>query len=91
MTALTVDQAKNTAVIAVIVLVVLSIASAMIIKNIVGKVISIVLFAGLAMGAYTQRANLKTCADKAQAEIEANVANPTLSCTFFGRDIKVGG
>jgi uncharacterized membrane protein len=91
MTALTVDQAKNTAVIAVIVLVVLSIASAMIIKNIVGKVISIVLFAGLALGAYTQRANLKTCADRAQAEVESNATNPTLSCTFFGRDIKVGG
>ena len=91
MTALTVDQAKNAAVIAVVVLVVLSIVSAMIIKNIVGKIISIVLFAGLALGAYTQRANLKDCADKAQAQIEANATNPTLTCTFFGRDIKVGG
>ena len=91
MTALTVDQAKNAAVIAVVVLVVLSIASAMIIKNIVGKIISIVLFAGLALGAYTQRANLKDCADKAQTQIEANVTNPSLTCTFFGREIKVGG
>jgi uncharacterized membrane protein len=91
MTALTVDQAKNAAVIAVVVLVVLSIASAMIIKNIVGKIISIVLFAGLALGAYTQRANLKSCADKAQTQIEANATNPSLTCTFFGREIKVGG
>jgi len=91
MTALNVDQAKNAAIIGVIAMVVLSIVSAIIVKNVVGKIISIVLFAGLALGVYTQRASLKDCADKAQAQIQANTTNPKLTCTFFGHEIKVGG
>jgi protein-S-isoprenylcysteine O-methyltransferase Ste14 len=89
MSALSLDSAKNIAIIVAVVMVVLAVLSAMIVKNIVGKIISIVLLAGLALGVWTQRTNLQNCADKAQAEIEAKGPNATLTCTFFGQEIKV--
>ncbi len=91
MTALTVDTAKNIAIGAAGVFVVLSLLSAWVIKNVVMKIISIALMVGLAAGAYTQRSNLQSCAAKAQSAVQST--NPgsvsTVKCTFFGHEVSL--
>jgi hypothetical protein len=90
MSALSVDSAKNIAIVVVVVFVVLSILSAVVIKSIVTKVIMILLLGGLALGVWTQRSSLSDCVDKAQAEITTGSAGAgTITCTFFGTDIDV--
>jgi high-affinity Fe2+/Pb2+ permease len=90
MIALSVDSAKNLAIGLAILFLVLSIVSALIVKKIVTKIILVVLLAGLALGAYTQRASLKDCVEKGQQEIESGTAGVgSITCTFFGTDIEV--
>jgi protein-S-isoprenylcysteine O-methyltransferase Ste14 len=89
MIALTLESAKTIAIVVVIVFVALSVISALVIKNIVTKLIMVVLMACLALGVWTQRTSLKECADRAQAKAEALDASG-LTCTFFGTDIEVG-
>ncbi len=90
MSALSVDSAKNIAIGVAVLFVVLSIVSAIVVKTIVTKVIMIVVLAGLALGAWTQRAALQDCVDKGQNEITTGAAGVgTVTCTFFGTDIEV--
>lgn len=90
MTALSVDSAKNIAIVVAVVFVVLSVLSAVIIKNIVMKLVAVVLLAGLALGAWSQRNSLSECADKATAEIENGTAGAdSITCTFFGTEIDI--
>ena len=70
MIALSVDSAKNIAIGAAGVFVVFSLLSAWVIKNVVTKIIMIVLMVGLALGVWTQRTSLQDCADKAQAAVK---------------------
>lgn len=89
MIALSLESAKTIAIVVVLVFIALSIASALVIKSIVTKLVVVVLFACLALGVWTQRASLQDCADKAQAKAEA-LDISGLTCTFFGTDIEVG-
>ena len=90
MSALSVDSAKNIAIGVVVVFLVLSIVSAIIVKTIVTKVILILVLAGLALGAWTQRAALQDCVDKGQQELESGSAGAgTITCNFFGTDVEV--
>lgn len=66
---------------------VLAIVMMILIKNIVGKIISLVILLAIAAGGYTQRASITDCADKVQAQATAGSINTT--CTFFGRDIDI--
>lgn len=86
MLALSLDTAKNVAIVVAVVFVVFSVVSAWLIKNIVMKIITIVLTAGLALGVWTQRAELQDCADKAKAR---GLQEDTITCTFFGTDVEV--
>lgn len=90
MSAVSVESAKNIAMIVAIVFVVLSIVSAIVVKKIVTKIILVVLMAGLALGAYTQRQSLEDCVTKAQDEITNGTAGVgSITCTFFGTDVEV--
>jgi hypothetical protein len=91
MIALSVDSAKNIAIGAAGVFVVLSLLSAWVIKNIVGKIIMIVLMVGLALGAWTQRSSLQDCADKAKAAAQTGSTDAlsTVTCKFFGTEVKL--
>jgi hypothetical protein len=91
MIALSVDSAKNLAIGAAGVFVVLSLLSAWIIKNVVGKIIMIVLMVGLALGAWTQRTSLQDCADKAKAAAQtgSTTALDGVTCKFFGTEVKL--
>jgi protein-S-isoprenylcysteine O-methyltransferase Ste14 len=88
MLALTLEAARNIAILAVVGFIALSVASALIIKNITGKIVMILVFAGFALGVWTQRTNLTTCADQVKNKAEAGDTTAT-SCTFFGRDVEI--
>ena len=83
-----VETAKTVAIGVVVVFVALSVAAAMIIKNITTKLIGVLLMAGLALGVWTQRTNLQDCAKRAQERYDAGVAGD-LTCKFFGTDITI--
>jgi high-affinity Fe2+/Pb2+ permease len=94
MFALSLDSAKNVAIVVAVVFVVLSLLSAWIVKNIVMKMILVVVLAGLALGAWTQRQNLADCADQAVAgfhdAVESGISTPdSVTCNFFGTDVDV--
>lgn len=86
--ALSLDSAKQLAIVIVVAFVVLSIVSAAIIKNITMKVISVLLFGGFALGVWTQRTNLQDCADRVRDKAAVGDTSAT-TCTFFGAEIDV--
>ena len=87
MLALTVETAKTVAIVVVVGLIVAAVLSAWLVKSVVAKVVTIVLLAGVALGVWTQRANLEDCADQAKARVGTGQASVT--CTFFGYDVTV--
>ena len=84
MPALSLESAKDLAIGAVVVFVVMAVISAWVIKHTVTKLLAVVLTAGLALGAWTQRSNLQSCAERAVV-----AASSSVSCTFFGTTIDV--
>jgi len=86
MTALSIGSAKNIAIAVAVGFVVLSFLSAWLIKNVVMKLIMIVVLVGLALGAWTQRTSLQSCADKAQVAVAAGSIDG-VKCTFFGTQV----
>lgn len=85
MLALTLDSAKNIAIAVVAILIVLALVSAKVVASVTKKVIMIVILAAIAVGVWTQRQSLQTCADKVQAQ--GGVGDAT--CHFFGSDITI--
>lgn len=65
----------------------LAVVLMLVIKNIVGKIISLALMLAIAAGGYTQRANITDCADKVKAQATADSIATT--CTFFGQNVKI--
>jgi hypothetical protein len=86
MSSLSVDSAKNLAIGAVVVFLVLALASAWVVKHAVAKTVSIALMAGLALGAWTQRTNLERCVDRAAEAVQVGA---DVTCTFFGTDVQL--
>lgn len=90
MLALTVETAKTAAVVVALVFIGLAVVSAWLVKNIVTKVILVVVLGGLALGAWTQRTSLQDCADRAAASFQNGTAGvDSVTCTFFGTDVNV--
>jgi hypothetical protein len=85
MLALTLDQAKTIATLAVAVLVVGAIGSAWLMKEIMQKVALVVILGLLAVLVWTQRSSLDDCADRVRA---AGFSDDT-TCSFFGRDVTI--
>ncbi len=84
MPALSLGSAKDLAIGAVVVFLVMAAMSAWVIKHTVTKLLAVALTAGLALGAWTQRTNLEACAQRAVVASTSSV-----SCTFFGTTIDV--
>jgi len=89
MTALSLETAKTVAIVVALAFVASAVLSAWFIKNLVTKLIMVLLLAGLALGVWTQRTSLQDCATKAQ-EKAAAFDTTGLTCTFFGTKIAVG-
>lgn len=62
------------------------------ISSIVGKIVSLVVFAGIAIGGFSQRQSITDCADKVRDQVSASAAASgriETTCKFFGRDISI--
>jgi hypothetical protein len=59
-----------------------------VISSIVGKVISAAVFVAIALGGYSQRAQISDCVDKVKSQATATASVDT-TCTFFGQDVTV--
>jgi hypothetical protein len=86
--ALDLETVRNVALLVVVVVVVVALVGAFIVKAIVGKIVSIVLFGGLAVLVWSQRQSLQDCADRVGGTLAAGAVDDT-TCTFFGRDVTV--
>ena len=91
MLALTLQAARNGAIIAVVVLVAMAIASAWLMKSIAQKAALVVVLGLLAVLVWTQRASLDDCAKRVKADRAASVTGDErdTTCTFLGQDIKI--
>lgn len=90
MLALSLGQAKTAAMLVVVVLVGLAIASAWLMKEIMQKVAFVAILGLLALLVWTQRSSLQECSDKVRAAgVAINDPDVDTTCTFFGRDIEI--
>lgn len=92
MFALSLDAAKNAAIVAVVVFLVGSLAAAWIMKTIIQKVATAAVLVLLAFAVYTQRTALQDCADKVKGNFARESTSVTVNdtdCSFFGTTITV--
>lgn len=92
MLALSLETAKTVAVIVAATFVASGALSAVLIKNIIGKVLGAGLLAVIAVGAWSQRSNVENCVDAAKVtaeQIAAGSATAPVKCTFFGFKVDV--
>jgi hypothetical protein len=82
------DAAKKIAIGSIVVLVVLSVVSAIVIKNITTKLASALLLAGFALGVWTQRTNLQDCATEAREKAAVGITSG-VTCNFFGNEVTI--
>jgi protein-S-isoprenylcysteine O-methyltransferase Ste14 len=82
------DTVRNVALAVVVVTGLLAVATAFVVKAIVGKLVSILVLGGLAVVVWSQRQSLQDCADRVGATLGAGAVDDT-TCTFFGRDVKI--
>ena len=91
MFALSLQAARNGAIIAVIVFVALAIASAWLMKSIAQKVALVLVLGLLAVLVWSQRASLDDCAKRVRSDRAASATGEErdTSCTFLGQDITI--
>jgi cobalamin biosynthesis protein CobD/CbiB len=89
MVALSVDSAKNIGLIVAAALLVFTLGSAWLIKNITTKLITAAILGILCIGVWTQRSNLQDCAAKAKERLAAGDTR-SITCSFLGSDIDLG-
>lgn len=79
------DAAKNIANGMSVGSIVIAVAAFWLVKNMVMRVVSVVLLLALGLGSYSQRANIVDCADK----VRATAGTQAVSCTFFGQTVEI--
>ncbi len=79
---------RNVALVVVAIAVVLAVVTVYLVKAVAGKVVSILLFGGLAVVVWSQRQSLQDCADRVGTTLGAGAIDDT-TCTFFGRDVTI--
>lgn len=89
MFAVTLDSAKNAALIVTLTALGLALLAAWLMKAIVSKVLAVAVLAVLAGVVWTQRTSLDDCAGRVRDTLAAGAVDDT-TCTFFGRDVTVG-
>ena len=87
MLAVDVNLVKNLALGGIGLSLLLAVISALVLKSIISKAISLVLLLAIAIALYTQRDQLQTCADQVQKG--SVTPGKTTTCTFFGAEIKI--
>jgi hypothetical protein len=90
--AVEVSTLGTSALVAIGAVVLLGLLAMKLFVNMVVRVITVAVVVGLSVALWTQRDALQDCADRAQDLTElslAEVANGSLSCTFFGVEVDV--
>lgn len=82
---LDIDAAKNIASGMSVGSIVIAVAALWLVKNMVMRVISVVLLLALGFGSYSQRANIVDCADR----VRATAGTQAVSCTLFGQSVEI--
>lgn len=82
---LDIDAAKNIASGMSVGSIVIAVAALWLVKNMVMRVISVVLLLALGFGSYSQRANIVDCADR----VRVTAGTQAVSCTFFGQSVEI--
>jgi hypothetical protein len=57
-----------------------------VISSVVGKLVSMAFFAALALGVFSQRAEITSCVDAVKSQA-SSVSSLETTCTFFGQDV----
>ena len=90
MLALTLGQAKTIAILVVVVLIGLAVASAWLMKEVMQKVALVLILGLLALLVWSQRASLQECSEKVRAAgVDINDPDVDTTCSFLGRDIEI--
>jgi hypothetical protein len=84
------ETAKNTSLWTVSVAVVLALLAVWVVKEVIKKVLTVVILLAIAGLAWSQRAELTDCADEVRGTVTAG-AMPDTTCTFFGQEVTVPG
>ncbi len=88
MVALTFENARDWALAIVTGAVVLAFVLAWLVKQVVAKLLTVALLAGLAGAVWTQRTSVQDCAQRVRTTLQAGADDDT-TCTFFGRQVTV--
>ena len=88
MLALTTDTAKQYGLYGIVGVLVLGVLSAIIVRKVVGKIISLIITVGLAAMLFGQRGAINDCIKNNEPMVKAGKA-ADVSCTFFGQTIKL--
>ena len=86
--ALTTDNIKLIALIAIGAFLVIGVVSSLVVKAIAGRVIALLVMVLLAALVWTQRASISDCSKKAKANFSAGQPGKT-TCRFFGVNVDV--
>ncbi|MDQ1423048.1 MAG: hypothetical protein QOD72_546 [Acidimicrobiaceae bacterium] len=86
--ALTTDNIKVIALVAIVAFVVIGVVSSLVIKAIAGRLIALLLMVALAVLVWTQRSSISTCTKTAKQNYATGKAGKT-TCSFFGREVDV--
>jgi hypothetical protein len=82
---LDVDSAKNIASGMSVGSIVVAVAALWLVKNMLLRMVSVVLLLALGIASYSQRANIVDCAEK----VRATAGTQVVSCTFFGQTVEI--
>jgi hypothetical protein len=82
------ETVRNVALVIVVLAVLLAGATAVVVKAIIGKMLSVLVLGGLAVIVWSQRTSLQDCADRVGATLGAGAVDDS-TCTFFGRDVTI--
>ncbi len=82
---LDIESAKNIANGMSVGAVVVAVAALWLVKNMLMRVLSVVLLLALGIASYSQRANIVDCAEK----VQATAGTQAVACTFFGQTVEI--
>jgi hypothetical protein len=90
MQAFDLETARNASLFTVAGAIVLALLAVWLVKQVVTKVLSVVILLALAGLVWSQRAELLDCVDTVRDTIDQSLG-PDTTCTFFGQDVTIPG
>ena len=86
MLALTLEAAKNSAILIIVALVIVALVVARFVASVAFTAVTLLIVGALALGVWTQRQSLQRCADEVRVSTATAVE---ATCTFFGSQITI--